>query len=119
MLIACPRVRAHVCARVCARVCVCVCAGTPKQLLFGELPAPRPRHGPKKRWRDVVSTDLADLGVTTWLESCQDRPGWRQVASSTPPPRPAPDPLLCVCGRPFRRPGDLKRHAKFCARVLT
>ena len=53
------------------------------------------------------------------LESCQDRPGWRRVASSTTPPRPAPDPLLCVCGRPFRRPGDLKRHAKFGVRVLT
>ena len=40
---------------------------SPKQLLLGELPAPRPCHAPKKRWRNVVSTDLADLGVTTWL----------------------------------------------------
>ena len=35
----------------------------PKQLLFGELTKTRPRHGPKKRWRDLAVTDVRTLGI--------------------------------------------------------
>ena len=38
----------------------------PKQLLFGEI---RPRHGPKKRWRDLAVTDVRTLGIERdWFE---------------------------------------------------
>ena len=32
----------------------------PKSILFSWLPQPRPRYGPRKRWRDVVHKDLKD-----------------------------------------------------------
>ena len=35
----------------------------PKKLLFGELLKKRPFHGVKKRWRDVVMSDLHDTGI--------------------------------------------------------
>ena len=37
----------------------------PKQImrLFVELPCKRPQHGPKKRWRDVVSSDFTVIGM--------------------------------------------------------
>ena len=41
----------------------------PKQLLFGELTKTRPRHGPKKRWRDLAVTDVRTLGIERdWFE---------------------------------------------------
>ena len=35
----------------------------PKQLLFGELEKPRPRHGVKRRWRDLVLADIRAMGI--------------------------------------------------------
>ena len=35
----------------------------PKSMLFGWLPQPRPRCGPRKRWRDVVRKILKDIGM--------------------------------------------------------
>ena len=35
----------------------------PKQLLFGELERPRPRHGTKRRWRDLVAADVQAVGL--------------------------------------------------------
>ena len=35
----------------------------PKIVLFGELKNKHPGHGPKKRWRDLVSGDLQQLGM--------------------------------------------------------
>ena len=48
----------------------------PKQMLFGELPVARPRHGQRKRWRDVVSSDLAVIGATDpgWYDTARNRP---------------------------------------------
>ena len=46
----------------------------PKIVLFGELKNKRPAHGPKKRWRDLVSGYLQQLGmVNGWYQLCQDR----------------------------------------------
>ena len=46
----------------------------PKQLLFGELEEKRPSHGTKRRWRDVVKSDLQVIGIQDrWYELCQDR----------------------------------------------
>ena len=42
----------------------------PKSVLFGWLPEPRPRCGPRKRWRDVVQQDIKLINVaeTDWYE---------------------------------------------------
>ena len=51
-------------------------ARIPHQVLFGELEATRPRHGPKKRWRDTVVGDLRSLDIpeSEWYRLAQDRP---------------------------------------------
>ena len=45
----------------------------PKSTLFGWLPQPRPRCGPRKRWRDVVCKDLKDVEVeeSEWYEEAK------------------------------------------------
>ena len=89
----------------------------PKCVLFGELPATRPRHGPKRRWRDIVLNDLERLGVDkTWCGLAQVRNQWRQqCVRGRPSPPQLTRTLACeLCGRLFRRPGDLKRHQNFC-----
>ena len=42
----------------------------PKSVLFGWLPEPWPRCGPRKRWRDVLWQDLKfiDVAETDWYE---------------------------------------------------
>ena len=78
----------------------------PKIVLFGELKNKRPAHGPKKRWRDLVSADLQQLGmVTGWYQVCQDRGEWYKrcqegvdLAERTPvlPVSPLGRELLCA-----------------------
>ena len=48
----------------------------PQILLFGEMKKKRPAHGPRKHWRDLVSSDLKLLGIDRWYELCQDRDCW-------------------------------------------
>ncbi len=43
----------------------------PKIVLFGELRKKRACHGPKKRWRDLVWSDLKMK--EEWYQLCQDR----------------------------------------------
>eukprot|EP00117_Sycon_ciliatum_P023228 scpid30807/ scgid4805/ Transposon TX1 uncharacterized 149 kDa protein; ORF 2 len=86
----------------------------PKQMLFGELPCKRPQHGPKKRWRDVVSSDFAVIGLSEadWYDTAQERSTWfqccRQRVEKEAPDIPCPN---YRCDRVFRRPGDFKRQA--------
>ena len=101
----------------------------PKQLLFGELEKKRPFCGPRKRWRDLVSSDLRTLDVLdNWYELlAQDRPQWHRVckdriekcqseASECAANRCSGNrDFSCQCGRTFRRKGDLTRHSRFCA----
>ena len=56
----------------------------PKQLLFGELLATRPAHGPKLRWRDVVLGDIQRMGfdALSWFSAAQDRSGWFDACQS-------------------------------------
>lgn len=97
----------------------------PKSVLFGWLCKPRPRCGPKKRWRDVIRQDLKvieveedkwyDEAITSsrakWrtlyrsgLEAHEDRQG--MVTTDTPIER-----VECEdCHRSFRRESDKKRH---------
>ena len=101
----------------------------PKQLLFGELVRPRPRHGTKKRWRDVARADLQVREIEEkWYEMAQDRKMWSRICkqcndfesrvcrpSQANPDQSNPSSAYpCRCGRHFRRKGDLTRHQKFC-----
>ena len=58
----------------------------PKQSLFGWLPQPRPREGPRRRWRDIIRKDLKSIGVNEdeWYEDATlSRAGWRSIYRST------------------------------------
>ena len=97
----------------------------PKAALFGWLPEPRPRYGPRKRWRDVVRADLKVIAVSEceWYEeACRSRAGWRAlcrcgleshaemqaVVAHTEPQR---RDIECeICNRSFRRECDKKHH---------
>ena len=100
----------------------------PKQLLFGELEKPRPRHGVKRRWHDLVLADIRAMGIEDWYTAAQDRRKWATMcqrtdfdavnatgdgicAANTSQPTHT---FQCVCGRIFRRRGDLRRHSRFC-----
>ena len=89
----------------------------PKQVLFGELSATRPRHGPKKRYRDVISADLkeAEISDRGWYDAAQNRADWRQLTQHRRAPVQRVDTFPCPCGRVFGRSGDLKRHARYCS----
>ena len=70
-------------------------ARIPQQVLFGELEATRPRHGPNKRWRDTIVGDLRSLDTpeSEWYRLAQDRPEWRRrVHQHRLPPRSPPPP---------------------------
>ena len=52
----------------------------PKICLFSWLPQPRPRGGPRLRWRDIIRKDLKAIGVSEdrWYdEASVSRPRWR------------------------------------------
>ncbi|XP_014784919.1 uncharacterized protein LOC106879754 [Octopus bimaculoides] len=54
----------------------------PKQLFYGELQrGKRPRHNPKKRFRDAVESNLKALNVKVedWEQMTQDRSVWKQM----------------------------------------
>ena len=93
----------------------------PKQLLFGELEKPRPRHGVKRRWRDLVLADIKAMDIEDWYTAAQDRREWTAMyqrivldavnatgdgfcTSNTLRPT---DTFQYACGRIFRRRGDL------------
>ena len=94
----------------------------PKSTVFSWLPQPRPRCGPRTRWRDVVRKDLKDIGVKEddWYEEAtRSRAGWKAMylggledcretqAIATVASR---DVVCEVCSRRFSRECDRKRH---------
>ena len=95
-----------------------------KQMLFGELQKVRPRHGTKKRWRDLVAADVESIGLSgTWYEVAQDRKKWKRICEGgksvhdnkcTATSSTVLNSHCCLCGRSFRRKGDLTRHSHFC-----
>ena len=106
----------------------------PKQLLFGELEKTRPKHGTKRRWRDVVSSDLQTLGIKDrWYQLSQDRQAWFQTCTDGIREKAEQQSgrermarcetetisHSCPCGRTFRRQGDLTRHSRFCSGART
>ena len=95
----------------------------PKSALFGWLPQPRPRCGPRRRWRDVIRRDLRDIevGEDEWFEEATlSRAGWREICregverhsevSRVQAPAAAREVVCEVCSRTFSREGDKKRH---------
>ena len=94
----------------------------PKTALFAWLPQPRPRCGPRRRWRDVIRSDLKLLGVPEgeWYREACSRDEWRvrcrsELVSEDPSTdiRSAslPSRVSCdVCHRTFRRESDKNRH---------
>lgn len=96
----------------------------PQKCLFGWLPQPRPRGGPKKRWKDAIKSDLQEIKVpeTQWYKLARtSRQGWRATYMSALEERrarqqegaqlPTSTPVVCQeCERTFRREGDRKRH---------
>ena len=53
------------------------------QLLFGEMVQTRARHALRKRWCDVIRSDLQAIGVAAdeWYEVAQLRLKWLQVCT--------------------------------------
>ena len=97
----------------------------PKFCLFGWLTEPRPRCGPRRRWRDVIKWDLQEIDVdeSEWYEeACSSRAGWRAIcrlgldtrmqkqATAVDPGQAARHVVYSICMRPFRRESDRKRH---------
>ena len=96
----------------------------PKSVLFGWLPEPQPRCGPRKRWRDVLRQDLKfiDVAETDWYrESRTSRAEWRALCHSGMEahqeairvacgPSVVKNVICVVCNRSFRRESDKKRH---------
>ena len=109
-------------------MCVCVCEFVarmederiPKALLFGSFPNKRPAHGPRKRWRDCVRSDVKPLD--DWYEvATSSRSKWRKAYRCLPDKqnRPRPSPVVCqTCHRSFSRVSDRTRHKCTATRAL-
>ena len=97
----------------------------PKQLLFGELVKTRPRHRPKKQWRDLAVMDVRTLGIGGhWFTIAQNRQQWSTICEQfhlsdvvelCAANRPSQSQTFsCACGHTFKHSGDLTRHKNFC-----
>ena len=97
----------------------------PKSVLFGWLPQPRPRCGPRKRWRDVVKKDLNVIEVEEdewYAEATRSRAGWKTMcglglqrcgetqAQAVERACAVREVECSVCSRKFRKESDKKRH---------
>ena len=82
----------------------------PKKLLFGWLPQRRPAHGPRLRWKDRVTADLKQLGVTDWYQVSHDRAAWRTICHSVVEPQPSASISCEHCKRTFKSKAGLCRH---------
>ena len=92
----------------------------PKALLFGSFPNKRPAHGPRKRWRDCVRSDVKPLD--DWYEvATSSRSKWRKAyrCLADKQNRPRPSPVVCqTCHRSFSHVSDRKRHKCTATRAL-
>ena len=71
----------------------------PRQILFGSLLTRRPAHGPRKRWKDCVVSDLRVRGLTKeWYPiACESRADWRTMYAEPVENVPQPDPVTVPC----------------------
>ena len=84
----------------------------PKMCLFSWLPQIRPQGGPRRRWRDLVKTDLKAVGVSDgcWYSEALDRKHWREVWGQRLEQSQQQQVLCSECGRSFRRESDKAHH---------
>ena len=96
----------------------------PKATFFGWLCQPRPRSGPKRRWKDVIRRELKDINLDEgqWYDEATTlRAAWRASCGlglenhreqrATEPSIPVVRQVTCeVCSRTFLRESDRKRH---------
>ena len=94
----------------------------PKITLFSWLPQTRPQGGPRRRWRDLVKSDLKAVVIQErgWYEEAQHRKQWyvtcneglsRHQHDQQRRREMAPRDVKCsVCGRCFKRESDKARH---------
>ena len=88
----------------------------PRICLFGWLAQVRPFHGPKRRWRDLVKSDLHSLGISDgcWCTLANDRRQWQELCLQCTDDQqgyPQVKAVICApCGRSFRRESDKARH---------
>ena len=97
---------------------------TPKICLFSWLPQPRPRGGPRVRWRDVIRKDLKAINVSEdrWYDEASiSRMRWKttykkgleslSIANDHQAQEHSNNQIKCdECKRSFRRESDKKRH---------
>ena len=96
----------------------------PQRCLFGWLPQPRLRDAPRKRWRDVVKTDLRKAGIEEdqWFDLANNsRRRWRaayqdvfeEEQERSGPHQPVSPHISCPeCNKQFRREGDREAHVR-------
>ena len=53
----------------------------PQIYLFGWLAQVQPFHGPKRKWRDLVKSDLQSLGISDgyWCTLAKDWRQWQEL----------------------------------------
>ena len=96
----------------------------PRICLFGWLAQVRPFHGPKRRWRDLVKSDLRSLGIGDgcWYDQARDRRQWRELClrcSDDQQDYTQVNTVICArCERSFRRESDKARHKCIVEREL-
>ena len=87
----------------------------PRICLFGWLPQVRPFHGPKRRWRDIVKSDLQSLGISDgcWCDKARNRKQWQALCLQCVDDQQTDQArtVLCIiCKCCFRRQSDRARH---------
>ena len=103
----------------------------PKCVFFGWLPQPRPRCGPRKRWKDVIKKDLVNIvSEDNWYETARSRTVWRSKCIDSVKDEvmcvhrpPVNQLVLCeVCNRTFscerRKPISEQKGAVQCPRCF-
>ena len=95
---------------------------SPKIVLFSWLLHPRPCHGTRRRWRDVLKRDMKEAGIPagSWYELAQRRKEWYKAYSegvavhqqqlNTRGQLGARSIKCDLCMRLFRREADRARH---------
>jgi len=98
----------------------------PRVCLFGWLPQVRPFHGPKRRWRDVLKSDLRSLGISDggWYDRARDREQWQQLYLQSVDDgeylhtAQLPTVQCAICQRFFRSESGKARHKCVAERQL-
>ncbi|XP_065178719.1 uncharacterized protein LOC135809311 [Sycon ciliatum] len=88
----------------------------PRQILFGSLLTRRPAHGPRKRWKDCVVSDVRVRGLTKeWYPiACESRADWRTMYAEPVENVPQPDPVHWATGLTRGIAGNYDPSLAYC-----